>query len=92
MAMIKIDIDDVKSSNIAGITFTAEQGNDSFSAHTSIVGVLLVEYVNGAIYRCSNVPFAAVLNFLGVHSYGAGIRHIMNNYKYEKVVKIDDTF
>ena len=92
MTIIKIDIDDVKSSNVSGVTFTAEQSNDTFSSHTSILGTLLVEYSNGSIYRCYNVPFAAILNFLGVHSYGAGIRHIMNNYKFEKVVKSDGTF
>lgn len=90
MAMIKIDIDDVKSSNIQGITFTAEQNNETFTNHSSVIGTLLLEYLNGDVYKYFNVPFAVILNMMIDNSVGSAANRLLKNFRYEKVVIFND--
>jgi hypothetical protein len=85
MVMMKIDIDEIKSSNIAGITFTAEKNNDDFVSHGSVTGDLLVEYSTGAVYRYFDVHFAAFLNIFAGPSVGSNVFKSLKTYRYEKV-------
>lgn len=90
MVMMRIDIDDVKSSNISGITFLAEQDNDSFTNHSSVTGTLLLEYSTGDVYKYFNVPFAVMMSIVGNQSVGSASNKLLKNFRYQKVVVLDD--
>lgn len=90
MVMIRVDIDDIKSSNINGITFMADQENDSFTNHSSVTGTLLVEYSTGDVYKYYNVPFAVLLNVVIDRSIGSAVNKMLKGFKYQKVVMLDD--
>ena len=90
MVMIRVDIDDIKSTNISGITFTADQKNDSFTNHSSVTGTLLVEYSTGDVYKYYNVPFAILLNVIIDRSVGSATNKMLKGFKYQKVVMLND--
>ena len=90
MTTIRLDIDCMKSSNIMGITFLAEQDNSNFNSHSSISGIAIIEYTNGSVYKYYNVPFGAILKLLSEHSIGSAVKKILGNYGFEKVVSVND--
>lgn len=90
MTKIRIDIDEMKSSNVTGMTFLADQDNESFHSHGSITGLAIVEYSTGAVYKYYRVPFAAVMKLLSEPSIGSAIKKTLSNYAFEKVVSIHD--
>lgn len=90
MTQIRLDVDDVKSSNIHGITFFADRDSGDFLNHSSILGTLLVEYVTGDVYKYYDVHFGVILNVLSQQSIGGSIKKNLKNYRYEKVVLLND--
>lgn len=90
MVMVRIDIDNIKSSNIEGITFTAQQSNETFTNHSSVTGTLLLEYSTGDVYKYFNVPFAIILNIMIDKSIGSATNKLLKNFRYEKVVVFND--
>jgi hypothetical protein len=85
MVMMRIDIDDIKSSNVTGITFMAEEDNDKFVNHSAVRGTLLVEYSTGDVYRYFDVHFAAIMNIFNGASVGSNLNKSIKTYRYEKV-------
>jgi len=90
LTQIRLDLDEVKSSNIHGITFFADRDNSEFVNHSSIIGTLLVEYTTGDVYRYYDVHFGTILNVLSQSSIGSAINKGLKNYRYEKVVLLND--
>jgi hypothetical protein len=90
MVMIKLDFDEIQSSNIDGLTFLAEQENNTFANHCSVTGKLLVEYSTGDVYKYDKVPLAVVMNIIGAQSVGSTASRLLRSFKYEKVVSLDD--
>lgn len=89
MVMMKIDVDDIKSSNILGITFTAEQDNNKFENHSDVKGNVLVEYQTGEVYRYFNVELATVLNIFSSDSVGSSVNKLIRKYRYERIMVIE---